>query len=150
MNKTLWVEKIHNVLANSDHFTVTIPAVQSASLVFACDLFRRRKHDVHLDIEASETGTAILKVFISKIQHALEFTIRRDDVAEHFISQMEPHIQVVAIRGCGTVIQTVFQVIEWAIHNGWLLEKSFISTLTQRGDNNIQRNTTFSAILRKG
>lgn len=150
MNKTLWVEKIHNVLANSDNFTATIPAVQSTSLVFACDVFRRRKHDVQLNIEASETGTAVLKVFISKIQHALEFTIRRDDTAEQFINQLEPSIQVVAIRGCGTVIQTVFEVIEWAIHNGWLLEKSFISTLTQRGHKNTQRNTTFRAILRKG
>jgi len=150
MNKQEWIDKISEILSTEDYYITSVPAIQSVSLVFACDIFRRRKHNVQINIEASETGTAILKVSISKIQNTLEFTIRRNDEPNDFIQQITPGITAISIRGCGTVIQTVFQVIEWAIHNGWLIDKSFISTLTQVQQKNTQRNTTFRAILRRG
>lgn len=150
MNKQDWVDKINEIFVHSDHFITSLPAVNSLSLVFACDIFRRRKHTVKMNIEASETGTAILKVSITKKTNALEFTIRRNDKAADYINQITPDINTVSIRGCGTVIIVVFQIIEWAIHNGWLIDKSFISTLTQVHQKNTQRNTTFRAILHRG
>jgi len=150
MNKQEWIDRITEILSHSDYFITAVPAILSVPLVFACDNFRRRKHSIHINIEASETGTAILKVSISKIQNTLEFTIRRNDNPMDFIQQITPDINVISIRGCGTVIKTVFQIIEWAIHNGWLIDKSFISTLTQVHQKNTQRNTTYRAILRRG
>ncbi len=150
MNKQEWVDKINDILTQQDHFITSIPAVNAVSLVFACDIFRRRKHTVNINLDASETGTAILKVSISRKTSALEFTIRRNDRIQDYIEQITPEINTISIRGCGTVIKTVFQIIEWAIHNGWLIEKSFISTLTQTYQKNTQRNTAFRAILRRG
>ena len=150
MNKQEWVDRINEILTHNEYFVTSIPAMNSVSLVFACDIFRRRKHTVHVNIEASETGTAILKVSISKKITALEFTIRRNDNIRDYIEQITPCIDTISIRGCGTVIKTVFQIIEWAIHNGWLIDKSFISTLTQTYQKNTQRNTAFRAILRRG
>tara|TARA_B110000858_G_C17730739_1_gene439976 strand:- start:358 stop:810 length:453 start_codon:yes stop_codon:yes gene_type:complete len=150
MNKQEWVDKINEIFTHSEHFITSLPAVNSLALVFACDIFRRRKHTVHMDIEASETGTAILKISISKKSNAFEFTIRRNDKAVDYIEQIHPEIQTISIRGCGTVIHVVFQIIEWAIHNGWLIDKSFIGTLTQVHQKNTQRNTTFRAILHRG
>ena len=90
------------------------------------------------------------KISISKKSNAFEFTIRRNDKAVDYIEQIHPEIQTISIRGCGTVIHVVFQIIEWAIHNGWLIDKSFIGTLTQIHQKNTQRNTTFRAILHRG
>jgi len=150
MNKQAWVDKINETLATRNHFLATVPACKATALIFACDVFRRRKHDVDINIEASETNTAILKVVVSKATSAVEFTVRRGDNAQQYLSQVGDDIEKISVRGCGTVIVTVFEIIEWAIHNGWLIEKSFMGTLTQNIGRGPQRNTTFHAVLRKG
>lgn len=150
MNKQAWVDKINEVLSTRNHFLATMPASKATALVFACDVFRRRKHKVEVNIEASETKTAILKVVVSKATTMVEFTVRRDDEAQQYIRQIGDDVDKLSVRGCGTVIATVFEIVEWAIHNGWLIEKSFMGTLTQNVGRGPQRNTTFHAVLRKG
>lgn len=150
MNKQAWVNKINETLATRNHFLATMPASKATTLIFACDVFRRRKHDVEVNIEASETNTAILKVVVSKATSVVDFTVRRGDNAQQYVSQVGDDIDKISVRGCGTVIVTVFEIIEWAIHNGWLIEKSFMGTLTQNIGRGAQRNTTFHAVLRKG
>ena len=36
-----------------------------------------------------------------------------------------PNVNVVSLRGCGTVVNTVCALMQWALHNGWFLEKTF-------------------------
>jgi uncharacterized membrane protein len=63
----------------------------------------------------------------------------------------QPTIEVVTIRGCGTVLNTVCKVVEIALHTGWFVEKNVLNTLTQTGTDNIkQRNTTLLVVLRRG
>ena len=150
MNKQAWVNKISETLSTRQHFLATVPACKATALLFACEVFRRQNHIVEVNIEASETNTAILKVVVSKATSMMEFTVRRGENLQEYLSQIGDDIDKISVRGCGTAIATVFEIIEWAIHNGWLIEKSFMGTLTQNVGRGPQRNTTFHAVLRKG
>lgn len=152
MQKKEWVSHIESILAKGHHFVYGLKDDNKSALLFACDVFRRRRHDVRIELTPTETGQANLIVFISSGQTALEFTVRRDQTSESILNSMVPEtISVVTIRGCGTVLNTVCKVVETAIHRGWFIEKNVLNTLTQTGIDNIkQRNTTLLVVLRRG
>jgi len=152
MQKKEWVAHIETILSQGHSFVYKIQDENKAPLLFACDVFRRRRHDVNIDIVPSETGRAILDVCISANTPALEFTVRRDQTVDNIIQSMsQPTVEVVTIRGCGTVLNIVCNVVEIAIHAGWFIEKNVLNTLTQTGTDNVkQRNTTLLVVLRRG
>tara|TARA_B110000908_G_scaffold172766_1_gene242903 strand:- start:2360 stop:2836 length:477 start_codon:yes stop_codon:yes gene_type:complete len=152
MQKKDWVSHIESILSQGYSFVYKIQDENKAPLLFACDVFRRRRHDVIIDIAPSETGRAVLSVCISAAVTALEFTVRRDQTVANIIQSMtQPNIHVVTIRGCGTVLNIVCRVVEIALHTGWFVEKNVLNTLTQTGTDNIkQRNTTLLVVLRRG
>ena len=152
MQKKEWVAHIQLILDSGQPFVHSTLDQDKASLLFACDIFRRRKHDVHIQLTPSETGYVVLNVCISVQKTALEFTLRRDQRPESIINCMgHPAIRVVTIRGCGTVLNTVCRVVEAALHSGWFIEKNVLNTLTQTSqDNTKQRNTTLLVVLRRG
>jgi hypothetical protein len=152
MQKKDWVQRIEEILAQGRIFFTKIIDDDKAQILFAADVFRRRRHDVHISLEPSHTHQAILHVTIDPRTTALEFTIRRDQHTDSILSTMaQTGVNVVTIRGCGTVVNTVCQVAEAAIHSGWYIEKNVLNTLTQTGTDNIkQRNTTLLIVLRRG
>jgi len=79
--------------------------------------------------------------------------LRREDNPLQIIEAVMGHANAttVSIRGCGTVINSLFVIIDWAIHNGWYVEKTFMSTLTQTLTNQQkQRNTTLNIVIQRG
>jgi len=152
MQKKDWVYRIEQTLANNQPFVARVTDDNKAPLVFAADVFRRKKYDVKVSLEASQTGTAVLHVSIPPYTSALEFTLRRDQSAQEILECLRASaVQVVTIRGCGTVINTVCKIAEYAIHNGWFIDNTVINTLTQTGlDLAKQRNTTLLMVLRRG
>ena len=82
-----------------------------------------------------------------------EFTLRRNDDPAAIIRAIADQGQAmrVSIRGCGTVLDSLFEVMDWAIHNGWYVEKTFMSTLTQTLPNKSkQRNTAMNVVIQRG
>ena len=152
MQKKEWVVHIEAVLESGQPFVFQTQDQNKAQLLFACDIFRRRKHDVHIELMPSDTGQAVLNVCISVEKKALEFTVRRDQTSKSITEAMQQqNIQVVTIRGCGTVLNIVCQVVQTALHTGWFIEKNVLNTLTQTADDNVrQRNTTLLVVLRRG
>lgn len=151
MLKGDWTKHISNVLETNKIFSVSVRDANKAPLLFACDIFRRRRHPVNIHFDPTAEHKLNLHVTIEPIQNTIEFTVKRDDTPEQLIAEMsDSRVEYVSIRGCGTVINTVCQVIEWAIHTGWLVEKSFLNTLIQLSSNNSkQRNTTLLVTLRR-
>lgn len=152
MQKQEWIQRIETTLAQGVVFTVACTDTDKASLLFACDLFRRRKHRVNLQFQPTQQGIVVLHVSILPFQNAIECTIKRDQKVEDIIAKMsDAHIEHVSVRGCGTVINTVSNVVQWAIHHGWFVEKTFLNTLIQNGAHkNKQRNTTLMVVLQRG
>jgi len=152
MQKLEWVSHITNVLNSDIPFSVFIVDENKAPLLFACDIFRRRNHDVRINIQPSETQKAVLHVWISCRPVTLEFTVRRYDTVSNIVEQMtDPYVESVTVRGCGMVTNTVCAVVEHAIHSGWFVEKTFLSTLTQAlPAQPKQRNTALHVVLRRG
>ena len=70
----------------------------------------------------------MLNVCILPFKIAFKFTLRREQTPTEIIELITPQINTVSLRGCGTVINTVCQVIEWALTHGWFLQKSFLNT----------------------
>ena len=152
MQKQEWIKRIEMTLAQGLVFTVACSGPDKASLLFACDLFRRRKHRVNLQFDPTQQGILVLHVSILPFHNAIECTVKRDQAPEEIIAKLsERHIQHVSVRGCGTVINTVAIVVQWAIHHGWFVEKSFLNTLVQNGTHNSkQKNTTLMVVLQRG
>lgn len=152
MQKQNWIKSIEKTLAQGIAFTVSYPEEDKASLLFACDLFRRRKHSVNIQFDPTQQGVLVLHVSILPFQNSIECTVKRDQTPDDIIEKMsDTNIQHVAVRGCGTVINTVCVVVQWAIHHGWFIEKTFLNTLVQTGSHhNKQRNTTLMVVLQRG
>jgi len=152
MQKKDWVAQIEKRLESQLPFTCHITDDNKAPLLFACDVFRRRRHDVTVSLDASHTGKAVLHVCISCDISALEFTVRRNKTHHSILdAMMSPTVKVVTIRGCGTVLNTVCKVVETAIHTGWFIEKNVLNTLVLTNDDDTkQRNTTLLVVLRRG
>lgn len=151
MKKQEWVDNIKLSLESGQPFTCCCQDIDKASLLFACDVFRRRMFDVRISMEATVNGVGSLNVSISHRQNALSFTVKREDSGHEILRQMSSReVECVTIRGCGTVINVVTNVVSQAIHNGWYVEKTHLNTLTQIYNNAKQRNTTLLFVLRRG
>lgn len=152
MQKLEWVATIRKTIESGRPFYIRTVDENKAPLLFAADVFRRQNHDVVVRIDASDSGKAILHITISDTPTCLEFTIRRDDNIKTILEKISsPNIQCVSVRACGTVINSVCKVVEYAIHRGWYVEKNIMNTLTQISDTNSkQRNTTLHVVLRRG
>lgn len=152
MQKKDWVHRIEQSHANGEAFVARVGDDNKAPLIFATDVFRRKRYDVKVSLEASPTGAAVLHVCIPPYTSALEFTLRRDQSVQDVLACMRPStVHVVTIRGCGTVINAVCKIAESAIHNGWYIDNTVINTLTQTGlDFSKHRNTTLLMVLRRG
>lgn len=152
MQKQDWIQHIGSVLSQNQPFILSYIDSDKASLIFACDVYRRRKHPVTLHFEATLEGYLNLHVTIMPYQSTIEITVKRDDEVNGIVHQLaNPFLETVTIRGCGTVINTVCSAVQYAIHNGWYVDKSFVNTLVQLGSNHAkQRNTTLCVFLRRG
>lgn len=151
MQKHEWVQHIDSTLQTGNAFTVKCNQHDKATLLFACDVFRRRRHDVKIDFSPTQEHSIVLNVCILPIKSRLEFTLRREQTSSEVIEAITPDVSTVSLRGCGTVINTVCEVIEWALTHGWFLQKSFLNTLTlQNQTSSKQRNTTLVVVLRRG
>ena len=152
MQKLEWVAVIRQTLDTGMPFYIRTADENKAPLLFAADVFRRQNHDVVVRLDASDSGKAVLHVTISADARCLEFTIRRDDSLQDILQKMSnPNVSCVSVRACGTVINTVCQVVEHAIHRGWYIDKTIMNTLTQISSmNSKQRNTTLHVVLRRG
>lgn len=153
MQKQDWIRHIETaLLVENRPFILSYTDQDKASLIFACDVFRRRKHLVRMHFEPTLTGLLNLHVVISPLQSTLEITVKREDTLDSVIESLSaPHLQNVTIRGCGTVLNIVCNAMQYAIHNGWFVEKTFMNTLVQMSPDNLkQRNTTLSVYLCRG
>jgi len=153
MQKQDWVNRIQQVLATGTVFTHKTYDENKTPFLFAVDVFRRLNHVVTIHIEPTEFAKACLHVTISPHKGYFEFTLRREDNPLQIIEAVMGHANAttVSIRGCGTVINSLFVIIDWAIHNGWYVEKTFMSTLTQTLTNQQkQRNTTLNIVIQRG
>lgn len=152
MQKLEWVETIRQTLQTGSAFYTKTTGENKGPILFAADVFRRHNHDVVVEFDATNTGKAALHVTISAEPTCLEFTIRRDDNLEDILTRMmDPNVLCVSVRACGTVINAVCAVVEFAIHRGWYVDKTMMNTLTQISSNNSkQRNTTLHVVIRRG
>jgi hypothetical protein len=152
MQKQDWITHIECILSQGRPFNMSYIESNKAPLVFACDTFRRRKYPVTMSFEPTQEGLLNMHVTIMPIQNTVEITVKRDDTLESIIQQISsPVLETATIRGCGTVINIVCEAIQFAIHNGWFVEKSFMNTLVQMSPTHAkQRNTTLSVFLRRG
>ena len=152
MQKKEWVQHIDTFICQGKPFIYKCVEENKAHILFACDYFRRRRHDVKISLQPTLEKNAVLNICILPPRNFLEFTIRRDQSSESIIeSIVNSNAVAVSVRGCGTVINIVCNVVEWAIHNGWYVDNTVLNTLTQISSDKLkQRNTTMMVILRRG
>ena len=145
------IRQISAVLEQNKPYVYKTTMGNKTLILFAADTFRRRGHEVCIDIQPTQFFNTTLTVLIHPLQSIIEFTLRRDDDVASIISKIgNAHFTTVAIRACGTVIQSSFAILDWALHNGWYVEKTFMSTLTQQTEFAKQRNTTLHITIKKG
>ena len=153
MQKQDWVNRIEQVLESGDTFIHKTCDDNKTPLLFAVDVFRRLNHNVSIHIEPTEHMKACLTVIVTLAKGYYEYTLRRDDEPLEIIESIRANksCNTVSIRGCGTVINSLFTVLDWTLHNGWFVEKTFMSTLTQTAVNHQkQRNTTLNIVMHRG
>lgn len=148
ITKKDWVCKISNSLDSGSIFVYTLNTNTPSQLLFACDVFRRRMHDVIINVEVNQMGSSSLHVVIHPEQNCLDLTVCRDD--KNVLSGITPSTKKIRIRGCGRVIDSVYQSIDKLINNGWYLEKTMLNSSTQKNGINNHINTTLQAVLRRG
>jgi len=152
MQKQDWVNRIQQFLSQGDTFVHKTCEENKTSLLFAVDVFRRLNYNVELHIDPTEYSKACLTVMIAPTKGYYEYTLRREDDPYEIINTIQQNetASVVSIRGCGTVINSLFVILNWTIHNGWMVDKTFMSTLTQTNQQQKQRNTTLNIVIKKG
>ena len=151
MQKHEWIQHIDAALQQGRPFTTRCDAEDKATLLFACDVFRRRRHDVRVGFDPTQNGKMMVHVCVLPLKTRVEFTLRREQTAKEIIDSITPDVNTISLRGCGTVINTVCKIMEWALNHGWFLQKSFLNTLTMTNDGaSKQRNTTLVVVLRRG
>ena len=148
--KADFVEQISAAIDSGKIFVHSTKTDAPSQLFFACDVFRRRNHDVLINIDANQNGKSSLHVVIHPEKNCLDMTIKRMETASDIISRIQPETKMIRIRGCGRVIDTVYSVIDNLIHNGWYLEKTILNSSTQKNGSLVHINTTLQAVLRHG
>jgi len=153
MQKQDWVNRIESTLADGAPFVVKTTDPNKSPLLFAVDVFRRMNHNVRIAIEPTEHGKACLYVTVQQTKGYYEYTLRRDDDPEQIIESMAANstATTVSVRACGTVLDSLFSILDWALHHGWYVDKAFMSTLTQTlANKNKQRNTAMNVVIHRG
>jgi hypothetical protein len=148
ISKKDWICKISALLDAGKIFVCTLKTSTPSQLLFACDVFRRRMHDVIINIQVNQTGSSSWHVVIHPEQNCLDLTICRDN--RLCLDRVTPSTKKIRIRGCGRVIDSVYQSIDSLINNGWYLEKTMLNSSTQKNGINNHINTTLQAVLRRG
>ena len=149
--KQEWCNRIDKVLTEERTFQHKVDIEKRIFALFAADSFRRQGHEVIIDIMPTETGISSLLLTIFPIKNFIEFTLRRNDQSINIIQQInQSNCTKVSLRGCGTVIHTIFEIMDWALHSGWYVDNTLMSTLTQQHESKKQRNTTLHIVIRKG
>lgn len=149
--KQNWIQRIQQVLSTDKPFQYKTIAGEKLLVLFAADTFRRSGHEVCIDIVPTEKRISSLIITIFPKKTLIEFTLRRSDNYADIVTKIKnSNCTKVSIRGCGTVITTLLQVSDWALHSGWYLENTVMSTLTQQKETTKQRNTTLHIVIRKG
>ena len=120
-----------------------------APFLFACNVFRRRGHRVHVFFEVVEHGPPCTGVVILPYIDSSDITIRRDSVLQDIMSNMSGY-STVRVRGCGTTIQMVNDVVHLAICDGWFVAHTQLGTLTKTVEGVKQHNTTMVVTLSRG
>jgi len=145
------IRQISAVLGQNKPYVYTTTTGNKTCILFAADTFRRQGHEVCIDIQPTQFSKTTLTVVIHPLQTTIEFTLRRDDDVADIISKIQ-HAQytIVSIRACGTVIRSLFAILDWSLHNGWYIDNTLMSTLTQHVDNTKQRNTALHITIKKG
>jgi len=145
------IQQITDVLIQNKPYVFKTTNGDKTFILFAADTFRRRGHEVHIDIQPTQYYTTTLVVIIHPLKSTTEYTLCRDDNIANIISKIEHSTCTnVTIRACGMAIKSLFAVLDWAVHNGWYVDKTFMSTITQLIDNVKQRNTTLHVTIKKG
>lgn len=145
------IQQITAVLLQNKPYVFKTTIGDKTVILFAADTFRRRGHEVHIDIQPTQYHTTTLVVIIHPLKSTVEFTLCRDDNTDNIITKIEhSNYTTVTIRACGTVIKSLFAILDWTVHNGWYVDKTSMSTLTQMIDNAKQRNTTLHVTIKKG
>ena len=148
--KADFVDQISSILESGEVFVYTTKNETPSQLLFACDVFRRRNHDVLINIEANQIGKSSVHVVIHPMKNCLDMTIRRDETVSDIINRLTKKTKKIRIRGCGRVIDTVCGVIDILINDGWYLEKTTLNSSSQKNGSLVHINTTLQAVLRHG
>ena len=152
MQKKDWVVQISQSLNRGSPFVYSSVEDDNCQLLFACDTFRRKNHDVVLNIVPSHDQNSIFHVVVHPLQTCAEFTLKKNDCCNTVVEQLTVDLTKIRIRGCGTATGTVLRFAGWAVNNGWYIEKTTMNTLTQKSDAfcALQKNTTLQIVLRRG
>jgi len=151
MQKKDWIVHIGHSLNMGSPFVYSSVEQNNSQLLFACDHFRRKNHDVSISITPSIDAGAIIHVVIHPYQTCIDVTAKRETTCEYIINQLKPEISKIRVRGCGCAIDTVLKFTAWAINNGWYTEKNMMNTLTHINQAFVKKkNTTFQIVLRRG
>lgn len=150
MQKRDWIVQINHQLNLGVPFVHSSIGPNNAQLLFACDVFRRRNHDVSLNIEPGVQAALVVHVIIHPSQSCREVTVSRTTTFSDIAQDIGTDIDKIRIRGCGTAIDTVLQYVGTLINNGWYVEKNMMNTLTQTSESYSQKNTTLQIVVRKG
>ena len=143
-----WVQHIEARLVHGP-FTYRSFFSNKAPLLFACDVFRRKGHRVRIFFEVVEQGPPCTGIIISPDIETTDITIRRDSVLEDVLARMSGYSSV-RVRGCGTTIQMVNDVVHVAICNGWFVVDTQLGTLVKVVGDVKQRNTTLVVTVSTG
>jgi|TARA_B110000091_G_scaffold59535_1_gene65249 hypothetical protein len=151
MQKYECIQQISAILEQNKPYVYQTTNGNKTFVLFAADTFRRQGHEVSIDIQPTQFFKTALTVVVHPRKTTIEFTLRRDDDIANLISKIK-HAQytTVSIRACGMTIRSLFGILDWSLHNGWYVDKTFMSTLTQQVDNVNQRNTTLHITIKKG
>jgi|TARA_B110000208_G_C11778308_1_gene432891 hypothetical protein len=148
--KANYIALISSTIETGKIFVYTAKTTTPSQLLFACDVFRRRNHDVVVDIEANQSGVSSVHVIIHPQKNCIDLTICRTESVDEILKRMNKYTKKIRIRGCGCVIDTVFVVIDHLIRNGWYIEKNTLNSSTQKNGIQTHINTTLQAVLRRG
>ena len=149
--KNYWILHIQQILTNGLPFQYKTTDSNQIFVLFAADIFRRSGHRVCIDILPTELGVCCLVVTIFPLKTCIEFTLRRNDDPATIINQLKnSNFTFVSLRGCGTVINTLLTIMDWALHSGWYVEKTTMSTLTHQITSvSKQRNTALHIVIKR-
>lgn len=150
MLKRDWIRQINLSLNLGVPFVYSSAEQKKSQLIFACDTFRRKQHDVILSIEPSVNTAAIVHIVIHPLQTCLDFTAKQNTTCQDIVNELNENITKIRVRGCGTTIDIVLEFTALAINSGWYVEKTIMNTLTQQHIEFPQKNTTLQIVLRRG